>query len=236
MTKNRSLSRRRLIRTSSLCTFVGLSGCVDQVPSEILGGQSGEEDAERLGVFAEDDPGRHSYPPDPSSRDEEILGSNYIEERLWELYTAYRAERGKEDLFPNASLDSVAAQHSYYLATEGYMGINSPDGTPPESQYDDLEVICTDVRRFIRRTSVTVVEDGERTGITESEVAETLFASLTEDREAQEALELPKSEAASAGIGVFLSPVEEGDTVNIDVYLTVDICHGFTTDEQQYEE
>lgn len=189
----------------------------------------GEKNGDSPPVFAAGDPGRNSYPRNPQSAEEELLGSKGIEDQFYQQYTQYRRQNDAAELYPNASLESGARKHSYDMATHDYVGPEGPNGEDPVVRYEPLQVSCSAVESLVHKTSVTVVDDeGSRTGVTETDVATSLFSIFRDDEEMSKALLLPKTEAAAAGVGVYLTPQDqEGTREVVDVYVTVDICRGF---------
>jgi hypothetical protein len=224
MGDEQSSTRRRVLRVGAVAAVTSVAGCVE-------GAQSlrdlNSEDAPP--VYADGDPSRNSYPRNPDSAEEELLGSRGIQRAFELLYTEYRERNGAEELYPNGSLSSGARKHSYDMATHGYVAPAGPNGEDPVEKYEPLQVSCTAVESLVHSTPVTVVDgEGERTGVTDADVARDIFSVFRDDAAASDALLLPKREAASAGVGVYLAP-QDGDGTEevVDVYLTVDVCRGF---------
>lgn len=224
MNPEASSTRRRVLRVGAVAAVTSVAGCAEAAQSVQ---NAGGEDAPP--VFADGDPGRHSYPPNPESAEEELLGSKGIEGAFERLHEEFRERNGLEDLFQNASLSSGARKHSYDMATHDYVAPAGPDGEDPVEKYEPLEVSCAAVESLVHSTPVTVVDaEGERTGVTDAGVAERLFSVFRDDPAASNVLLLPKADAAAAGVGVYLAPRDSaGSEEVVDVYVTVDVCRGF---------
>lgn len=244
MSDGKRATRRQVVRAGAAAAVASVAGCTGSDGRESGGGADGLVNLARkyLGggesesppVFAEGDPGRNSYPRNPESAEAELLGSKGIEDAFERLYTEYRERNGAEELYPNASLSSGARKHSYDMATNGYVGPDGPNGEDPVEKYGPLQVSCAAVESLVHRTGVTVVDEtGARTGVADADVAADVFSAFREDDDASTTLLLPKSEAAAAGVGVYLAPRDtDGSREVVDVYLTVDVCRGFDANKQ----
>lgn len=249
MSDDQSSTRRQVLRVSAVGAVASMAGCLGSGESNLREDIDGvvtlaqeyyrdKKNGDSPPVFAEGDPGRNSYPRNPQSAEEELLGSKGIEDQFYRLYTQYRRQNDAEELYPNASLESGARKHSYDMATRSYVGPEGPNGEDPVAKYEPLQVSCSAVDSLVHKTSVTVIDnEGSRTGVTETDVATSLFSVFRDDEDMSKALLLPKVEAAAAGVGVYLTPQDqEGTREVVDTYVTVDICHGFESGTPTLEE
>lgn len=233
--------RRHLLRAGALLSVTALAGCVaggsdaqgDQAqnPFSMPSGDGKQDDA--LWVAA--DPGVTSYPEDPTSAEDKMVGSMEMRDLFYKRLMRYRQENGAEGLYHDKTgLVSVARVHSQAMHENDYVGVNAPDGSAPSpSLYEGTQTHCGSVSRVVHSDSTTVVDaDGSRRDVDSATVARAMFDEMVDDSATNEKLLQPKSENDSAvGVGFYVADHEADDgSVVADVYLTVDFCHGFEHD------
>lgn len=192
----------------------------------------GEEDDP---MWSPDDPGQSTFPENPTSDDDKMLGSREMSDYLYESHMRYRVNNDRDGLYQDQSgLGGVARVHSEAMHENDYVGTENPDGSEfTSSAYENLQVSCEGVDRVIRTHSVTVVdENGRRTDVRSEEVATQMFSEMIDGSETKEKLLRPKSEYDAVGVGYYITTHEnDNGAVGTDIYLALDFCHGYGHDK-----
>lgn len=192
----------------------------------------GEEDDP---IWSADDPGQSTFPENPTSDEDKMLGSREMSDHFYENYMNYRLNHDREGLYQDQSgLGGIARAHSQAMHENDYVGTENPDGSEfSPSAYENLQVSCDGVDRLVNTRSVTVIdENGQRTEARSEEVATAMFAEMIEDSETKEQMLRPKSEYDAVGVGYYITTHEtDNGSVVADVYLTLDSCHSYHHDK-----
>lgn len=175
-------------------------------------------------VYAPNDPGRHSYPANPSSAEEELVGSQALSNHIIDQINYRRGQEDLDALHKSATLDSNTRAHSLDMYNRSYFDTTSPDGVTPVERYNGTATNCSVVTEYVfQETYIVETADGDKKHIDSGQIAASVFSEMMGNETMLDTM--LSEDYTHVGAGTYFTP-EETDTgaTRLNVHVTVDYC------------